>query len=90
MDHALRHYRRYSKSGFLEKLKASGWTPEHTFHLNLLSVFGWFVAGSILRRSRPGHSLARVLDFLIPLLSFLEHHLVRGKAGLSLVAVCRR
>jgi len=90
MDQALGHYRRYSKSSFLEKLKASGWTVERSFYFNVFSVLGWFVAGSILRRSRPGGDLARVLDLLIPLLSFLERHLVRGKAGLSLVAVCRR
>ncbi len=90
MDHALGHYRRYSQSSFLEKLKASGWTVERSFYFNVFSVLGWFVAGSILRRSRPGRDLAGILDFLIPLLSFLERHLVRGKAGLSLVAICRR
>ncbi len=90
MDHVLGHYRRYSKRSFLRKLRASGWAVQRSFYINVFSVLGWFIAGSILRRSRPGGDLARVLDFLIPLLSFLERYLVRGKAGLSLVAVCRR
>ena len=90
MDQALGHYRRYSKRSFLRKLRVSGWAVQRTFYINVFSVLGWFIAGSILRRSRPGGDLARVFDFLIPLLSFLERYLVRGKAGLSLVAVCRR
>jgi SAM-dependent methyltransferase len=90
MDHTLGHYRRYRKGTLLERLKASGWTIERSFYFNVFSIAGWFVAGSILRRSRPGRDLARVLDFMMPFLSFLERHLVRGKAGLSLVAVCRR
>ena len=41
-------------------------------------------------KKRAGGDLARALDFLIPLLSYLERYLARGKAGPSLVAVCRR
>ncbi len=45
--------------------------------------FGCFVAGSILRRGRPGRELAQVLDGMIPLLSLLERRLVRAKTGLG-------
>ncbi len=90
MDRSLGHYRRYRKAEFLEKLAAGGWTVERAFRFNTFGIPGWFVSGSLLKRSKPGRDLTRLYDFMIPLFSALERNMVRGAAGLSLVAVCRR
>lgn len=90
MDEALGHYRRYGRAEFLAKLETAGWTVERVFRFNAFAIPGWFVAGSLLRRSKPGRDLTRLFDLLIPAFSLAERLLVRGTIGLSLVAVCRK
>ena len=90
LDRAIGHHRRYTRREFQEKLESSGWTVERIFYFNLLAIAGWFVSGSLLRRTSPGRGLSRLYDFLVPVLSPLERVLVRGAYGLSLIAVCRR
>jgi hypothetical protein len=90
MDAAVGHYRRYGKTEFVERLERAGWTVERVFRFNAFGIPGWFLGGSVLRRSTPGRSLYKLFDTLVPLFSVLERTLVRGLFGLSLVAVCRR
>lgn len=90
MDRSLGHFRRYRKAEFLERLAAGGWTVRRCFRFNTFGVPGWFVSGSLLKRDKPGRDLTRLYDFLIPVFSVLERNLVRGAAGLSLVAVATR
>lgn len=90
MDRAVGHHRRYGRSEFIQKLTQSGWTVENCVRFNAIAIAGWFVAGSVLKRDKPGRDLARVYDFLIPAFAFAENHLLRRSVGLSLIAVCRR
>ena len=90
MDRQLGHYRRYGRREFLDRLKSGGWTVERSFRFNSFAILGWFLAGSVLRRDKPGRDLTRLYDACIPALSFLERNVIRGAAGLSLVAVGRR
>jgi SAM-dependent methyltransferase len=89
-DRAIGHHRRYTRRELVQKLDAAGWKVERVFYFNLFAIAGWFVSGSLLGRTSPGRDLARLYDFLVPPLSFFERVVVRGKYGLSLVAVCRR
>ncbi len=90
MDLAVGHHRRYRKSEFEERLRTAGWTVERVFRFNIFGIPGWFVAGSVLRRNTPGRDLSKLFDSLVPAFSFLENVVVRGVAGLSIVAICRR
>lgn len=90
MDAAVGHVRRYGKHEFLERLVEAGWTVERCFRFNAFGVVGWFLAGSILKRSTPGRDLTRLFDFLVPVFAFVERVVLRRSIGLSLVAVCRR
>ena len=90
MDRALGHHRRYGRRDFIEKLTASRWTVERCFRLNVFAIPGWFVAGSILKREAPGGDLTRLYDRLVPAFSLFERTFIRGLAGISLVAVCKR
>jgi len=90
LDRAIGHHRRYSRARFLEVLEAGGWSVERCFYFNVFAIPGWFVSGSLLRRTNPGRDLTRLYDFLIPVLSRVESALFRGRLGMSLVAICRR
>ncbi len=89
MDRAIGHYRRYSKAELERKLAATGWAVERSFRFNAFGIPGWFVAG-LLGRKTPGRSLSRLYDALTPGFAVVEKHAIRGFAGLSLVAICRR
>ena len=89
IDRSVGHYRRYRKSELLQKLAAARWTVRRCFRYNAVGILGWFVAGSILRRDRPGRDLERIYEMLVPVFAFLERRVTRGVIGLSLVAVCR-
>lgn len=90
MDRSLGHYRRYTRRRFLETLTVGGWAVDRTFRVNVFGVPGWFVAGSLLRRTSPGRDLSALYDRLLPIFSVVERTLVRGAFGLSIVASCRR
>jgi SAM-dependent methyltransferase len=90
MDRTLGHHRRYARRQFLERLAEGGWVVERCFRFNAFGIPGWFVAGTLLRRNKPGRDLTRLYDFLVPAFAFLERKVIRGAFGLSLVAVCRR
>ena len=90
MDRAIGHFRRYGRDDFLRRLEEAGWKVERVIRFNAFGIPGWFVAGSVLRRTTPGRGLFRVFDALVPLFAFLERTVARGRVGLSLVAVCRR
>jgi SAM-dependent methyltransferase len=90
MDAAVGHHRRYGRSEFVERLTQSGWDVERCFRFNAVAIAGWFFAGSILRRDKPGQDLARLYDRFIPAFAFLDKHILRNSAGLSLIAVCRK
>jgi SAM-dependent methyltransferase len=90
MDRAVGHHRRYGRGELVQKLRLSGWSVERCTRFNAVAIAGWFLAGSVLRRDRPGQDLARIYDALIPGLAFLENHILRRSVGLSLIAVCRR
>jgi SAM-dependent methyltransferase len=90
MDTAVGHHRRYGKEDFVQRLERAGWKVERAFRFNAFGIPGWFLAGSVLRRSTPGRGLYKLFDILVPVLSFLDRSVVRGAVGLSIVAVCRR
>lgn len=90
MDTAVGHHRRYSKRLFVDRLREGGWVVEGCRHFNVFGLPGWFVAGSLLKRTTPGRDLTRIFDKMIPVFSVVENTVVRGAFGLSLLATCRR
>ena len=90
IDRAVGHHRRYRRAEFLQKLTAAGWSVERCFRFNAFGLPGWFFAGNVLRRNKPGRDLTRLFDACVPAFSLSEKYLIRGAVGLSIVAVCRR
>lgn len=90
MDVSVGHVRRYSKGEFVEHLTRAGWKVERVVRFNAFGIPGWFVAGSILKRSTPGRDLTKLFDVLVPVTSFLDQNIVRSAVGLSVIAICRR
>ncbi len=87
IDHAIQHYRRYSRTELTEKLAAAGLAVEHLSFFNMLGVPGWFLNARVLqRRAVPGIQ-ARLNDLMVPWLRIERRF--GPPVGMSLLAVAR-
>ena len=87
IDHAIGHYRRYTRDDIFRKLGEAGFETEHLSYFNLLGVPGWWLNARVLRRRSVPGVQARLNDRLVPLLR-LERRLGLP-VGMSLLAVGR-
>ncbi len=65
----------------MKKVTLAGWTVENCFRFNAFAIPGWFLTGSVLKRSKPGRDLTRVYDFLIPALALVVRNIIGGASG---------
>jgi SAM-dependent methyltransferase len=83
------HFRRYTKKSLLEICPHHSLKVEELYYFNFVGALGWLVKGRLLRRKRHEDENYRVMNFLIPFMSFVENHFP-VPFGLSLVAVFRK
>ena len=88
LDRAVGHYRRYSRKHLNEVVAASGFEVQQMWGFNLLGVAGWWLNGSVLRRSVPPSHHISHFNTLVPVLRKLEAAL-RPSIGASLFVVAR-
>lgn len=89
LDKNLGHFRRYSKSELVGKVRNTGLKVEKARFLNFLGIFGWFVNGRILRRKILPKKQMKLFDiFARPLLTFEKF--IKFPVGLSLLAIARK
>lgn len=88
LDEAVGHYRRYSRIQLERALVDAGYGIERLIAFNLWGLFGWWLNGVVLRRSRlPGEQLS-LFGRLSGILTFFKR-LLGPPFGLSWIAVAR-
>lgn len=89
LDHALGHFRRYTRRQLDEKIQAAGFQLEKIFFFNRMGLFGWWLNGKILKKEiLPENQLGWFGKF-IPVLSMLDR-LLPFPFGISLIAIARK
>jgi len=90
LDEAVHHYRRYTARDLSAKLEAADYRVIRSYYFNAPAIAGWFVYGHLLRRKRVAEEPARLFDWLVPLFRWTERAILRGRLGISLIAICER
>ena len=84
LDRQIGHFRRYTKREFESKVNKSQFTIENLYYFNILGIVGWFLTGSLARRTNIGGSASRVFDKIVPFSKYLER-ITNQKIGLSMI-----
>ena len=85
MDRALGHHRRYTRTGLLELLRATGFRVPHIEYFNIAGILGWWWAGRVLRRETIPVGSLKLYDALVPL--FRLERFLPWRVGQSLIAI---
>ncbi|MNK87028.1 hypothetical protein D3C87_1069540 [compost metagenome] len=85
IDKGLEHYRRYSKLGLNRMLVECGFRSRKTWYFNALGALGWFVNGTLLRKTLLPTGQMKAFDLLVPLLK-LERW-IPLPFGISVIAI---
>jgi SAM-dependent methyltransferase len=88
IDESVQHCRRYTARDLRAKLTAAGFTIRRLYQWNALGIVGWFLYGHLLRRRAVPETPAAMFDRLVPLQRWAERVVLRGRLGVSLIAVC--
>jgi len=85
-DRELGHFRRYTKRELIEKLERSHFNICSLKYFNFFGIFGWFVNGTLLRRSLLPAGQVRRFNQFVPLMVQMERW-VPTLIGQSLIAI---
>ena len=88
LDEALRHYRRYDRTGLAKLVSESGLHVEKIRYLNRPGVFGWWLNSRVLRRRVLPRQQLGVFRWLMPLLKAEED--AEPSFGMSLLVLARK
>jgi len=89
LDKEVNHYRRYSKSSLIKKVRDAGFIIKEQRKVNFLGVFGWFFYGHILKKKILSKTGISIFDKISPMLFKLEK-IIQPPIGLSLWLVCEK
>lgn len=89
LDNEAGHFRRYSKTEIVEKLKNNGFQINKIKYFNLFGTFGWFITGKVLKNRYLSSRLLSLFDSLVPLFRTVEK-LLNHPFGLSLIVICKK
>lgn len=67
-DKGLEHFRRYSKADLKGILAECGFRTQRAWYFNALGALGWFVNGTVLRKTLLPTGQMKLFDLLVPLL----------------------
>lgn len=70
-DKAVAHFRRYTRSGIIEKIEATGFQVTEVREFNRLGIIGWW-ANNIMKRDIVSAKQIEIYELLILLARFLE------------------
>ena len=87
IDRSVHHVRRYTASELRRKLTEAGFHVRRLYYFNALALVGWFVYGHVRRRRQVSETPAKFFDRLVPALRWTERFVLRGRVGISLIAI---
>lgn len=87
-DRHVEHYRRYTRAGLLEVLRAADYQVTQFRNFNFLSIPGWWLNSCVLQRREMDRWQLKLYDMLVPFMRPIERLL--PLPGLSLIAVAER
>jgi SAM-dependent methyltransferase len=85
LDRELGHFRRYTKKELIQKLERNHFHIRSLKYFNFFGIFGWFVNGTLLRRSLVPAGQVRKFNQFVPLMVQMERW-VPTLIGQSLIA----
>lgn len=86
LDRSVGHYRRYNKTNLSRTLADGNFTPLDLHYFNIMGIPGWWINGSLLKRTIPGGGQVGLFNHFVPLFQRLEQQLP-PPVGLSLMAI---
>ncbi|NEQ95209.1 MAG: class I SAM-dependent methyltransferase [Cyanothece sp. SIO2G6] len=89
MDEVIGHHRRYSQQTLNAALTQAGFGPSRLWYFNIAGIPGWWLNGSLLKRTTPPSSQVGLFDQVVPVLRAIESA-VKPPVGLSLFAIARK
>jgi len=90
IDEAVHHYRRYTRRELSAKLRQVDFHIRKLYFFNAPAILGWVVYGHLLRRRNVPETSVGLFDRIVPIFRWTERAILRGKLGISLIAVCER
>jgi glycosyltransferase involved in cell wall biosynthesis len=85
LDEVLQYRERYTPQKLEQAITGAGFTVQHMFDFNRVSVPGWWLNGKLLRRKKFSRIQLKMLDLAMPILSRIDR--IWPWSGLSLVGV---
>jgi SAM-dependent methyltransferase len=90
IDAKIGHFRRYTRSELLPRMREAGFVVEHSFYMNVIGMAGWFWNNRVRRIKDEDAGQIVVFDrFIAPWAEPLER-LIPPPFGLSLIAIGRK
>jgi SAM-dependent methyltransferase len=86
MDRAVGHFRRYNRAHLVNVMRSAGYRNVQIWGFNIIGVLGWWVTGSLLRRTVPWRNKINLFNSLVPVFRKLES-VMAPPIGLSLFTV---
>lgn len=86
MDEVIGQYRRYSQKTLNVALTQAGFEQSRLWYFNIAGIPGWWLNGSLLKRTTPPSSQVGLFDKVVPVLRLVEST-VKPPIGLSLFAI---
>lgn len=86
LDKGLGHCRRYGKKDLMQKLTRHGFTIRYLTFFNFFGMLGWFLNGTLLRKSLLPEGQVRLFNRWAPLFMKIEKVLPKW-AGQSLIVI---
>jgi SAM-dependent methyltransferase len=89
LDAAVGHRRRYTKAGLRAHLEAAGFDSIRSWYFNVAGIPGWWLNGTVLKRTVPPAGQLALFERLMPLVKAADLF-ARPFAGISVFAVGTR
>jgi len=85
-DKELQHYRRYSSFRLNSRMQENGFRVIHAQYFNLAGIPGWFVSGSLLKKSTIPAGQMKLYNALVPVFRLIDK-VAFNQLGLSVISI---
>lgn len=90
IDTAIGHFRGYDVKNLTTTVSKTRFRVQGMFYINFMGIPGWYLSGTLLHRPIVDAAALHFYDKLVPTLRSFEKRLLKGKLGISLIAVLEK